>query len=110
MGKTNKGLHTKVINVFDPESDEEFEIYVTFEKFNNNNFSDDFAEFSYISREDIDIKHYESNSDEDIPFWVSEDLIYDYLIDELESEMEMNENEDFYEEDDEFSEEKEEDW
>lgn len=108
MGKSKKGLHTRVINVFDPESDEQFEIYVTFEKFNDNSFSDDFSDVSYIDREDIDITHYESNSDEDIPFWVSEDLIYDYLIDELESE--MDENEDFYDEDDEFSEEKDEDW
>ena len=86
MGKTNKGLHTKVINVFDPESDEEFEIYVTFEKYHNTDYDDDIFDVSDTNREDVDIKYYESNDDNDIPFWVTEDLIYDYLIDELLTE------------------------
>lgn len=109
MGKSKKGLNTKVINVFDPESDEQFEIYVTFEKFNTTDYSEDFNDIGYIDRENIDIKHFESNSDDDIPFWVTEDLVYDYLIDELESEIDM-EDEFYSEEDEDELPENEEDW
>jgi hypothetical protein len=109
MKKSKKGLNTKVINVFDPESDEEFELYVTFEKFNNTDYSEDFMDIGYIDRESVDIKHFESNNDEDVPFWVTEELVYDYLIDELEIEIDMDE-EIFDDEDDDELTENESDW
>ena len=105
MSKSKKGLSNKVITVFDPNTDEEFEIYVTYERYNESVFSDDlFGDLSF-SRENIDIKHFESNNDENVPSWVIEDLVYDSLIDELE--IEFNEEElidddidDYYEDDD----------
>jgi hypothetical protein len=60
MSKSKKGLSNKVITVFDPNTDEEFEIYVTYEWYNESVFSDDlFGDLSF-SRENIDIKHFES--------------------------------------------------
>jgi hypothetical protein len=106
MSKSKKGLSSKVITVFDPNTDEEFEVYVTYEWYNESVFSDDlFGELSF-NRENIDIKHFESNNDEDIPSWVIEDLVYDSLIDELEIEFNeeelLNEDEydDYYKDDD----------
>lgn len=87
MGKSKKGLNTKVVTVFDPNGDEEFEVYVTYSWYNDTNSVDDlFGDSSEISREDIDIKQFESNNDDDLPFWITEDLVYDSLIDELEIE------------------------
>ena len=105
MSKSKKGLSNKVITVFNPNTDEEFEVYVTYEWYNESVFSDDlFGDLSF-SRENIDIKQFESNNDEDIPSWVIEDLVYDSLIDELE--IEFNEEElidddidDYYKDDD----------
>ena len=106
MSKSKKGLSNKVITVFDPNTDEEFEIYVTYEWYNESDFSDDlFGDLSF-SRENIDIKQFESNNDEDIPSWVIEDLVYDSLIDELEIEFNEEElidddiDEDYYKDDD----------
>ena len=91
MSKSKKGLSSKTITVFNPNTDEEFEIYVTYEWYNESVFSDDlFGDLSF-SRENIDIKHFEPNNDEDIPSWVVEDLVYDSLIDELEIESEDEE-------------------
>jgi hypothetical protein len=106
MSKSKKGLSNKVITVFDPNTDEEFEIYVTYEWYNESVFSDDLFGEPSFSRENIDIKHFESNNDENVPSWVIEDLVYDSLIDELE--IEFNEEElideldidDYYEDDD----------
>ena len=106
MSKSKKGLSNKVITVFNPNTDEEFEIYVTYEWYNESVFSDDlFGDLSF-SRENIDIKQFESNNDEDIPSWVIEDLVYDSLIDELEIEFNEEElidddiDEDYYKDDD----------
>jgi hydroxymethylpyrimidine pyrophosphatase-like HAD family hydrolase len=86
MSKSKKGLSSKVITVFDPNTDEEFEVYVTYEWYNESDFSEEFSEESTFNRENIDIKHFEPNNDEDMPSWVVEDLVYDSLIDELEIE------------------------
>ena len=98
MSKLKKGLSSKTITVFNPNTDEEFEIYVTYEWYNESDFSDDLTEKlddffgeSSFNRENIDIKHFEPNNDEDIPSWVVEDLVYDSLIDELEIESEDEE-------------------
>ena len=48
--------------------------------------SEDFFGESTFNRENIDIKHFEPNNDEDMPSGVVEDLVYDSLIDELEIE------------------------
>lgn len=86
MSKSKRGLNSKVITVFDPNTDEEFEVYVTYEWYNESDFSEDFFGESTFNRENIDIKHFEPNNDEDMPSWVVEDLVYDSLIDELEIE------------------------
>ena len=113
MSKSKKGLSSKTITVFNPNTDEEFEIYVTYEWYNESDFSDDLTEKlddffgeSSFNRENIDIKHFEPNNDEDIPSWVIEDLVYDSLIDELEVEFNEEElidddiNDDYYKDDD----------
>ena len=42
MSKSKRGLNSKVITVFDPNTDEEFEVYVTYEWYNESDFSEDF--------------------------------------------------------------------
>ena len=84
MGKSKKGLSIRTITVFNPNTDEEFEVYVTYSWYNDDLIDD--GESIDITREDIDIKHFESNCDKEIPNWVSEDLVYESLINELESE------------------------
>jgi hydroxymethylpyrimidine pyrophosphatase-like HAD family hydrolase len=97
MSKSKKRLNSKVITVFDPNTDEEFEVYVTYEWYNESDFSEEFSEESTFNRENIDIKHFEPNNDEDMPSWVVEDLVYDSLIDELE--IEFNDEEPIVEDD-----------
>ena len=99
MGKSKKGLNTKVVTIYDPNSSDEAEVYVSYSWYNEPEIIEDFyGDSNYINREDIDIKHYESNTDEDLPDWVSEDLIYESLIEELEDEHVDEEEE--YEDDD----------
>lgn len=111
MGKNKKGLHNRVITVYDPATDNDFEVYVTYTFFKEEEVMDDsFGDSPYISREDIDIKHYESNSDDDLPEWVTEELIYDSLIEELEDDYLWEEEEDDYEEEEDFDDEEDENW
>jgi hypothetical protein len=99
MGKSKKGLNTKVVTIYDPNSSDEAEVYVSYSWYNEPEIIEDsYGDSNYINREDIDIKNYESNTDEDLPDWVSEDLVYESLIEELEDE---HVEEDDYE-DDEF--------
>ena len=102
MGKSKKGLNTKVVTIYDPNSSEEFEIYVSYSWFNEPDTNDDgYGDSYYVSREDIDIKHFESNNDDELPDWASEDLVYESLIEELEDEH-INEDDDDDYEDSEF--------
>jgi len=64
----------------------------------------------YISREDIDIKHFESNEDEDLPEWVNEDLVYEALIEELEEDYLWEDEDDDYEDDEDEFDDQEENW
>jgi len=99
MGKSKKGLNTKVVTIYDPNSPDEAEVYVSYSWYNEPEIIEDsYGDSNYINREDIDIKNYESNTDEDLPDWVSEDLVYESLIEELEDE--HVDEEDDYEDDD----------
>lgn len=79
-----KGLHTKTINVFNPENGDEFEIFVTFEILDNDFTEDE----SFFYDDEIDIKSYESVDDEEIPEWVDENLVFISLLEELQIEEE----------------------
>jgi hypothetical protein len=99
MGKSKKGLNTKVVTIYDPNSPDEAEVYVSYSWYNEPEIIEDsYGDSNYINREDIDIINYESNTDEDLPDWVSEDLVYESLIEELEDE--HVDEEDDYEDDD----------
>jgi hypothetical protein len=112
MGKSKKGLNNKVVTVYNPNGDDEFDVYVTYTFFNEEEDMDDsFGDSPYISREDVDIKHFESNDDEDLPEWVNEDLIYDALIEELEEDaLWEDEDDDYEDEDDDFDDDQDENW
>ena len=112
MGKSKKGLNNKIVTVYHPITDEDFDVYVTYTFFKEEEIMDDsFGDSPYISREDVDIKHFESNSDEDVPEWVTEELVYESLIEELEEDHHWeDEDEDYTEEDDDFGDEEEENW
>lgn len=113
MGKYKKGLNTKVVVIYDPNSSDETEVYITYSWFNEPEISDETQVDSfYVSREDIDIKHFESNSDEELPVWVNEDLVYESLIEELEYEHNIEEEDDYEEddEDDDFDADDDENW
>lgn len=112
MGNSKRGLITRVITVTNPETGDEFEVYVTYEKFNNEDLSDElFSESSFVP-EDVDIKHFESDTDEELPEWVTEDLVYDSLIIDLEDNYEDEDEDDEFFDDFEEDEEEEtnEDW
>ena len=98
---SKKGLNTKVITVFSPETDDEIELFVTYEMIDSNRDEDDDTYFA--DNENVDIKSYEPNDDvDDIPSWVTEELVYESLLDEIELDMieeELTEEEDDYDED-----------
>ncbi len=79
-----KGLNTKIITVFNPDNDDDFELFVTYEILDSDLNDDD--DTFYDVDGDVDIKSYETNSDEDIPDWVTEDLVYSSLFEELDLE------------------------
>jgi hypothetical protein len=86
-----KGLNTKIITVFNPDNDDDFELFVTYEILDSD-LNDDDDDTYYNVDGDVDIKSYESNNDEDMPKWVTEDLVYSSLFEELELEEEDEEN------------------
>lgn len=100
MAKNKKGLSSKVVTVFNPINDEEFELYVTYCWIEDKNYNDYLHhEFDgMINQDDIDIKQYESDNDEDVPDWVTEEMVYDALTEELEEDY-YEQDEDDYEED-----------
>lgn len=93
-----KGLNTRVITVFNPDNDEDFELFVTYEILESDLVDDE--ETFYDITGDVDIKSYDTNGDEDVPEWVSEDLVYDALLVELEVEDEDDDDNDTTIEDD----------
>lgn len=111
MGKNKKGLNNKVITVYHPITDEDFDVYVTYTFYREEEVMDDsFGDSPYISREDIDIKHYESNSDEEVPEWITEDMVYQSLIEELEEDHLWEDEEDDYEEESDLDDDEDENW
>lgn len=108
MAKNKKGLSSKVVTVYDPMSDEEFNLYVTYCWVEDKNY-DDYLHHEFdgvVSEDDLDIKQYESDSDEDIPHWVTEEMVYEALAEDLEEEYE----EDYEDEDDDYEEEEDDDY
>lgn len=98
MGKNKKSLSSKVVTVFNPENDEEFDVYVTYSWIEEDN--DDYENEVYdgiLNEDNIDIKQFESDTDEDLPDWVTEELVYEVLIDEI-----SHDDTDDYDDEDEF--------
>lgn len=107
-----KGLKTRVLTVYQPDTDEEFELFVTYEHINkDNSFEEDDL---FIDGDDVDIKSYEPNNEiDELPDWLTEDMVYEALFGELEldeiDEEELTEEEEdgYYEDYDEDSEDEE---
>jgi hypothetical protein len=111
MGNSKRGLLTRVITVSNPETGDDFEVYVTYEKFIDENTNDELFNDSTFVPEDFDIKHYESDNEDELPEWVTEDLVYDSLIKDLEEDYEEEEEDEFYEDlDEDDNEDTDEDW
>lgn len=72
MSNNKKGLETKVITVYDDNTDNEFEVYVSYY------ISDDYE--NSLDEELFQIVHFESNNDIDLPEWVTETLVLESLI------------------------------
>jgi hypothetical protein len=93
-----KGLNTKIITVFNPENDDDFELFVTYEILDSDLFDDE--DTYYDIDGDIDLKSYEPNNDDEIPEWVNEDLVYEALLEEIDSEQDegevLDEDDDYY--------------
>lgn len=95
-----KGLITKVITVYNSQTDDEIELFVTYEIVDSENLEDDETYFN--SNYEIDIKSFEPNDEsEELPEWVTEDMVYEALyaeleIDEFEEEELTEEEEDTY--------------
>jgi hypothetical protein len=101
MGNSKRGLLTRVITVSNPETGDDFEVYVTYEKFVDENTNDELFNDSPFVPEDVDIKHYESDTEDELPEWVTEDLVYDSLIKDLEEDYEEEEDDELYDDFDE---------
>jgi len=105
-----KGLNNRVLTVYQPDTDEEFELFVTYEHINkDNSFEEDDL---FIDNNDVDIKSYEPNNEVDeLPDWLTEDMVYEALygeleLDELDEEELTEEEEDgYFEDEDGYSEE-----
>jgi len=73
MSNNKKGLETKVITVYDDNTDNEFDVYVSYY------VSDDYE--NSLDEELFQIVHFESNNDMDLPEWVTETMVLESLID-----------------------------
>ena len=95
-----KGLNTRVITVFHRDTDEEFELFVTYEYINKDDSDED--DNLFMDNNEVDIKSYEPNNEVDeLPTWLTEDMVYEALyaeleIDEFEEEELTEEEEDTY--------------
>lgn len=81
MNNNKKGLQTKVITVYDDNTDNEFDVYVSYY------ISDDHK--NSLDDDLFQVVHFESNNDIDLPEWVTEimvleSLIESYLSDEID--------------------------
>jgi hypothetical protein len=98
-----KGLNTRTITVFHPDTDEEFELFVTYERINKDDSYDE--DNLFINNDEVDIKSYEPNNEVDeLPNWLTEDIVYEALygeleLDELDEDEITDEEDDYYEDD-----------
>jgi hypothetical protein len=98
-----KGLNTRTITVFHPDTDEEFELFVTYEHINKDDSYDE--DNLFINNDEVDIKSYEPNNEVDeLPNWLTEDIVYEALygeleLDELDEDEITDEEDDYYEDD-----------
>jgi hypothetical protein len=95
-----KGLEAKLITVFNPENGEEFEVFVTYEFLNENMLDEEEELYNY--NYGFDIKNYVSSNNDDIPDWLTEEMIYSSLseaIDESNYEQMFNTEDDNYDDD-----------
>jgi len=86
-----KGLEAKLITIFNPENSEEFEVFVTYEFLNENMLDEEEELYNY--NYSFDIKNYVSSNNDDIPDWLTEEMVYGSLneaIDELNYEQMFN--------------------
>ena len=104
-----KGLNTKTITIFDLDNGYDFELFVTYEIMDSDIDDEDDSFFNVDG--EIDIKSYISSTDEDIPEWITEDMIYNSLIEDLQNEY-VDEDSDFDDDnfEEEYNENTDEDW
>jgi hypothetical protein len=72
MNNNKKGLQTKVITVYDDNTDQEFDVYVSYY------VSDDYN--NSLDEDLFQVVHFESNNDVDLPEWVNEIMVLESLI------------------------------
>ena len=80
-----KDIEAKLVNVFNPENGEEFEVFVTYEFINDNLLEED--EEMYMYNYGFDIKSYVSSNNEDGPEWMTEDMVYHSLSEIINDSM-----------------------
>lgn len=82
MNKSKRELKNKTIKLHD--NGNEFEVYVTYGLYKERDNIDELLnDVNYFIENEIFIEHFESNSDLDIPEWVTETLIIEHLVEEL---------------------------
>jgi hypothetical protein len=72
MNNNKKGLQTKVITVYDDNTDQEFDVYVSYY------VSDDYN--NSLDEDLFQVVHFESNNDVGLPEWVNEIMVLESLI------------------------------
>jgi hypothetical protein len=93
-----KGLQNKLVTVFNPENDDEFELFVSYEKLNETDSYED-NDF-YIHSHDFDIKNYVSSNNDEIPEWLTEEMVHNSLNEIINEEFENLYDEDLTPDDD----------
>ena len=80
-----KDIEAKLITVFNPENGDEFEVFVTYEFINDNLLEED--EEIYMYNYGFDIKSYVSSNNEDVPEWMTEEMVYHSLSEIINNSM-----------------------
>jgi hypothetical protein len=80
-----KDIEAKLISVFNPENGDEFEVFVTYEFINDNLLEED--EEIYMYNYGFDIKSYVSSNNEDVPEWMTEEMVYHSLSEIINNSM-----------------------
>jgi hypothetical protein len=75
-------ISNRTITVTNFRTNEEIELIVTFKIINDTSFDEE--DMIYDINNDIEIISYEPYDDElEIPSWVTEDMVYDVIVDEV---------------------------